>query len=203
MALITEEQLRMRIGNEISKGGHISESNHQKAERILSRTLTEQRTFSERGLIYDIFLSHSSKDVKLVIGLMLTLEDMGYSIYVDWIEDPHLDRNNVTKDNVLILKSRMHQSKSLIYAFSENATHSQWMPWELGYFDGYSGKVSVLPISTANKQSFIGTEYLRIYYYCDFDNAVGKSEPTLWVCESQNKYITYNSWLKGQLPYKR
>ena len=37
---------------------------------------------------------------------------------------------DVTKD----FPERMNQCRSLIYAFSENAAKSKWMPWELGYF---------------------------------------------------------------------
>ena len=44
---------------------------------------------------YDIFLSHSSLDKKLVLTLVSLFNEAGYSVYVDWIEDIQLDRSNV------------------------------------------------------------------------------------------------------------
>lgn len=72
--------------------------------------------------------------MNLIAGLKLILEDLGYSVYVDW-NDNQLDPNNVTPETAKMLRERMKQCKSLIYAFSENASSSKWMPWELGYFD--------------------------------------------------------------------
>jgi hypothetical protein len=97
----------------------------------LNESINQQRTFSATTKTYDIFLSHSSSDAGLVAGLKLELEDLGYSVYVDWIEDPKLSRANVTKDTALVLQARMKQCKALLYAFSENATNSKWMPWLL------------------------------------------------------------------------
>lgn len=38
------------------------------------------------------------------------------------------------------------------------------MPWELGYFDGYSsGKVAILPVLDYEYETFSGQEYLGIY----------------------------------------
>lgn len=42
---------------------------------------------------YDIFLSHSSLDKKLVLTLVDLFNEAGYSVYVDWIEDTQLDRS--------------------------------------------------------------------------------------------------------------
>ena len=41
---------------------------------------------------FDIFLSHSFLDKAEVQGLYQELTDFGYSVYVDWVVDPHLDR---------------------------------------------------------------------------------------------------------------
>ena len=201
MALFTEAQLRNRVTNEMRKGGTSSSTPLEKAETILLESQRQQRLFSS-STHYDIFLSHSSKDVILVTGLTLKLEDMGYTVYVDWIEDPELDRAHVTKHTAEKLKRRMKQSSSLIYAFSEHSEDSRWMPWELGYFDGIKKTVSVLPISKTESRGYKGTEYLGLYYYSDFDPATDGVEH-LWVCDSPNIYISYKSWLKGNLPFKR
>ncbi|MCZ2129130.1 MAG: toll/interleukin-1 receptor domain-containing protein [Bacteroidia bacterium] len=205
MALFTEERLRARVENQLRKGysGSMYDSFESKAKTILNESLIQQKTFSATTKTYDIFLSHSSSDASLVAGLKLELEDLGYSVYVDWIEDPKLSRANVTKETALVLQARMKQCKALLYAFSENATNSKWMPWELGYFDGIKGTVAVLPISRTSKSSFQGSEYLGIYYYIQIDTVSGTNKTALWVYETATKYIIFDSWITGTQPIQR
>ena len=61
----------------------------------------------------------------------------------------------------------MRSCKSLFFATSDNSSNSKWMPWELGYYDGYRGKVAILPINASlyQKDSFEGQEYLGLYNY--------------------------------------
>lgn len=205
MGLFTEGRLRARVENQLRKGysGSVYDSFELKAKTILNESLNQQRTFSSTSKTYDIFLSHSSSDAALVTGLKLELEDLGYSVYVDWIEDPKLSRANVTKDTALVLQARMKQCKALLYAFSENAVNSKWMPWELGYFDGIKGTVAVLPISRTSKSSFQGSEYLGIYYYIQIDTVSGTNNTALWVYETATKYINFDSWITGYQPIQR
>lgn len=205
MGLFTEDRLRARVENQLRKGysGSMYDSFDTKAKTILNESINQQRTFSATTKTYDIFLSHSSSDASLVAGLKLELEDLGYSVYVDWIEDPKLSRANVTKETALVLQARMKQCKALLYAFSENATNSKWMPWELGYFDGIKGTVAVLPISRTSKSSFQGSEYLGIYYYIQLDTVSGTNKTALWVYETATKYIIFDSWITGTQPIQR
>lgn len=204
MGLFTEERLKARVENQLRKGyaGSMYDSFETKSRAVLHESLNQQRIFSS-AKTYDIFLSHSSSDAGLVMGLKLELEDLGYSVYVDWIEDPKLSRANVTRDTALVLQARMKQCKSLLYAFSENATNSKWMPWELGYFDGIKGTAAVLPISRTSKSSFQGTEYLGIYYYIQIDLISGTNNTALWVHETSTKYTLFNHWLTGTQPTQR
>ncbi|MGZ4079172.1 MAG: toll/interleukin-1 receptor domain-containing protein [Bacteroidia bacterium] len=203
MSLFTEGRLRNRVQSQLQKSaiGSIYDSPQVKAKMLLEKSLSEQRIFSTTTKTYDIFLSHSSDDAELVEGLKLEFQDAGYSVYVDWIEDPQYNRSNVTKETALMLQERMKNSKSLIYAFSHNATASKWMPWELGYFDGIKGLVTVLPIFKEITLSFTGNEYLGLYNYIDISPIDGKN--VLWVHETSNSYIRYEYWLNGQKPYKR
>ena len=52
-----------------------------------------------------IFLSHSFLDKDEVEGLYIELTNQGYSVYVDWIIDPHLDRTNVTKASAKLIQN--------------------------------------------------------------------------------------------------
>src|SRR5471032_1856330 len=56
---------------------------------------------------FDIFLSHASKDADLILGVKAILENLGYKVYVDWIEDSQLDRTRVTPDTADLLRVRM------------------------------------------------------------------------------------------------
>lgn len=202
MSLFTEERLIDRLDREIRKGGYpYYDSLENKAKTFINESKREQRTFSAKK--YDIFLSHSSDDAKKVAGMKLELEDMGFTVYVDWIEDPELDRTDVTKRNAEILRSRMRSCSSLLYAFSKSASTSTWMPWELGYFDGLKGLVAVVPISRASSSSFSGNEYLGLYPYVDIYTMENKSEEFIWVNESSDTYVEYRKWLGGTKPYRR
>jgi len=113
---------------------------------------------------YDVFLSHSFLDYNLVLGIKRFLEDLGLSVYVDWIDDPQLNRNMINKETANLLRIRMKTCKSMLYAATDNASNSRWMPWELGYFDGLKGKIAILPISNdANSSGFVGQEYINLY----------------------------------------
>jgi len=155
---------------------------------------------------FDIFLSHSYSDKKIIPALKSKLEDMGYSVYVDWITDKLLSRDEVNKRTAEVLQVRMKQSKCLIYATSENSKNSKWMPWELGYFDGIKDKmVGILPLKRYNnnfKDDFKGEEYLGLYYYIDKQIDV-TNRLRLWVREYEKKYIVFDSWINGEKPYVR
>lgn len=130
-----------------------------------TKTLSQAISDNKNRLSFDIFLSHSFKDKKYIYGLFLELTSKGYTVYVDWIIDPQLQRSNVTTDTVNKIRKRMKQSKSLIYATSENASNSKWMPWELGFMDGDKGSCAILPITNYGDDTFKGQEFLSVYPY--------------------------------------
>ena len=191
MALFTEQQIRERFSREQS----VREIRTFSVEDVL----TEGR-LADSTQEYDIFLSHSSKDKELIAGLKLILNDLGYSVYVDW-NDNKLDPNVVTPDTAKVLRERMKQCRSLIYAFTENATNSKWMPWELGYFDALKySRVAVLPISKSSKFSYKGSEYVGIYYYLQFAMIKNTNQKAIWVYDRDDKYVIFSSWLLGNNP---
>lgn len=135
-----------------------------KGNRSIKAVITESMESYKEADSFDIFLSHSSSDAELVHGIKKLLEQRGKRVYVDWVDDPELDRSCVTKDTAARLRYRMLQSESLFYVATDNATKSKWMPWELGFFDGLKrDRVRILPVLLSSNQSFDGQEYLDLY----------------------------------------
>jgi len=165
-----------------------------------------QRMFSESKskTSFDIFLCHSFLDKDEVKGLFIELTKMGFSVYVDWIVDPQLDRTNVTKESATIVRNRLHSSKSLLLAISVNASISKWMPWELGYVDGYTSNCAIIPVSrdTTPPSSYKGVEYLSLYPF------ISRIEDTnnqmrLWTVEQADKFVLFENWVRGTKPFSR
>ena len=77
---------------------------------------------------FDIFLSHSYQDKEIIPHLKKTLENLGFRVYVDWINDKFFSREDVDKKTAALLQKRMSQSRSLFYATSQNSKNSKWMP---------------------------------------------------------------------------
>ncbi|MFG0904924.1 TIR domain-containing protein [Photobacterium damselae] len=188
MALFNESTIRDRAKLERRRAINIYKSNNQ--------ILSESASAFNKYKIYDIFLSHSSKDAELILGVKVTLEDMGYSVYVDWVEDSQLDRTNVNESTAELLRERMDASKSLFYVTTENSETSKWMPWECGYFDGIKEKVAILPVKKhSSDNDYKGQEYLGLYPYCvKQNNRLGQQ--CLWVYKNKNFYMLYKEWLE-------
>ena len=153
---------------------------------------------------FDIFLSHAYLDATLVAGLEADIEDMGFTVYVDWMQDAHLQRTKVDKATAELLRCRLKQCKSLFFATSDNSATSKWMPWECGYFDGMKGRVAICPISMqATESDYVGQEYLSLYPYIQKDSPQGSDTPTLWVHDTRTKYMIFRQWIAGQDPTER
>lgn len=172
----------------------------------LSRTATENvRLYADSNKSrtnFDIFLCHSYLDKDEVEGLYLELTKMGYSVYIDWIIDPQLDRDNVTKENAELIRKRLRSSKTLLLAISVNASLSKWVPWELGYVDGHTQQCGLVPIARNNEtlNSFHRTEYLKLYPYIDKPANHYRFGGKLWAVEDANRYVELTSWIRGSKP---
>lgn len=172
----------------------------QRKTILFSRQILNESTKIHTS--FDIFLSHSFLDKDEVEGLYIELTNQGYSVYVDWIIDPELDRNNVTKKSATLIRNRLKSSKTLLLAVSVNATVSKWMPWELGYVDGNTNKCAIIPISKSESapNSYVGSEYLSLYPFIKKVPTTTAGEK-LFVIEETLKYIIFDNWLKlGEKP---
>jgi hypothetical protein len=185
MALFNESTVRQRAQAEVRKSGMA-----KRANQIVLEACAAYASWKT----YDIFLSHSIHDAELILGMKATFEDLGYSVYVDWIEDPQMDRSKVTKETADKLRQRMDSSKSLFFVTTTNAESSKWMPWECGFFDGKKEKVAIVPIQTAStNNSYSGQEYLGLYPYVVQQQNTENKE-MLWIRKSDKIYVAYDTW---------
>lgn len=190
MATFTDGQVRQRAQQ---KTGILRDAN---------TVLNEEVASAKKRSSFDVFLSHSRSDAQVILGVKAIFEDYGKTVYVDWVDDPLLDRKNVTARTAEIIRGRMRRCKSLVYVHSSNSGSSKWMPWELGYFDGYSGAVAVLPI-TKSGGSFQGQEYLGIYPYIDEAPSTTSSTNELWVNRSDSDSRRWNTWLANPRDFRK
>lgn len=190
MPLLLESQVRSRAQR--------ATSFYNTTARILDEHMEKQASVDK----HDIFLSHAYDDRELVIGVTLSIEDLGYSVYIDWRDDPSLDRKKVTCQTAEKLRERMKASRCLFYSTTEHATESKWMPWELGYKDAHNTRAAIFPITKSSTTEFRGQEYLGIYPYITLENNAQR-EQCLWVNRSATYYINFDGWLSGDNPSDR
>lgn len=184
MAYLTESEVRERASRVT-----------QRVQKTAGRVLTEDRA-SDRDT-FDIFLSHSSSEPEeFLLGIKALLEDAGLKVYVDKYGDPQLSPDNVTKQTAEILRVRMRQSHTLLYIYSQHSTKSRWMPWELGFFDGFNGRVGVVPVTRNQEEVFKGEEYLSLYPYVD-RMATKQGIDKLWINRTRDEYAPLYEWSKG------
>ena len=183
----------------------LRERSQRTYERLGKSASFELREAAAETGTYNFFLSHSFLDADVIRGLRGEIRKMGFSVYVDWVEDAQLDRSRVTRRTAGLLRERMERCEALLYASSPNAPSSLWMPWETGYFDGHLGRVAILPVFESDPQhtQYKGQEYLGLYPYVIKDRTDRTNKLTLWVHEDGNTYVSATRWLDGKNPYKR
>jgi hypothetical protein len=186
------------IINDIRSIGRAATEINKTASVMLNKAVKAQSTTRS----YDIFLSHSFNDAELILGLKIKLERYGNSVYVDWLDDPQLDRNSVTPATANQLRDRMNCCRSLFYATTKSSSQSKWMPWECGYIDGKVGLSAILPLTESKNYNYTGQEYLGIYPYITEETIKGTTTNILWVNQSNNVYCKFSEWLAGQKPYE-
>lgn len=171
--------------------------------RDATTVLNEEVASARKRSSFDIFLSHSKSDAQIILGVKAVLEDYGKTVYVDWVDDPQLDRSQISAKTAEIIRGRMRQCRSLIYVHSPNSGSSKWMPWELGYFDGFNGAVAILPVTKSESGSFQGQEYLGVYPYIDEAPIKGGSANKLWVNRSGTDSRQWDTWLSNPREFRK
>ena len=163
--------------------------------------LNEGRRLASTSATFDIFLSHSYRDAQSlsrddVYQLHRLLKELNLQVYVDWIVDPELDRTDVTGATASVVRARLNRSRSLLYATSQTSGESKWMPWELGYADGKTSRVAILPIIDSASDAFNGQSYLGIYPHITKRRSVGGKD-VLLVIFDRHHYLGLVEWING------
>ena len=163
------------------------------AETVLNESIEKQASVKK----FDIFLSHAFADAEIVLGIKLKLESYGKSVYVDWVDDPQLNRSEVNVATAKHIKERMHYCSALFYATTESSFVSKWMPWGTGYFDGIKNKVAILPVTEEQTLTYKGQEYLGLYPYAVEGHTELNPDDDLLIVYTKDKSAYYfEEWLK-------
>ena len=171
-------------------------------QKTAGKVLEERAKVLDSVSQFDIFLSHSFHDQELILGIMMSLEDLGYTVYVDWVHDKQLARDKVTSETAQVLRRRLGMSKSLFFATTANSSASKWMPWELGFMDGRNGKAAILPVVQQATSTYAGQEYLGVYPYVQQNPSKAGPRQKLWIHKSSTNYVLFDKWLEGEQPYE-
>ncbi|MFH4400457.1 toll/interleukin-1 receptor domain-containing protein [Vibrio diabolicus] len=189
MAIIRKSEILRRYN--AAQKTLLEEANERRFAADSLKKAFESFSFSEH---YDIFLSHAYSDARIVKQIRSMLIEKGYSVYVDWIEDEQLDRGKVNEYTATVLRNRMNNCSSLIYLTSDSAEKSVWMPWELGYMDARTGRVSVAPIIEDDDEEFYGREYLGLYPYLDLTG------DSFYIHRGVGSWVTFGDCMQGKNP---
>jgi hypothetical protein len=174
--------------------------------KTASAVLTEQAEPAAGVRVYDVFLSHRYPEDpaagELVVNLKAEIEELGLPTFVDWIDQPELDRSAVDRETADALRARISGCKCLLFATTRSYEDSVWMPWELGFADGRLGRAAIVPITTTPSatDAYAGSEYLGLYpYITKGQNRLG--DTCLWVRYDSQRYVRMQQWLAGREPY--
>lgn len=98
----------------------------------------------ERLKVFDVFISHNSKDEDKIIDFFKLLNEKRYVAYIDWVNDKFdLKREWCNASTAEVIKERIRQSRVFVLFFTKEILKSQWCPWELGYADALNKKICI------------------------------------------------------------
>ncbi len=84
---------------------------------------------------FDFFISHSSKNSRLVQKLIDYENSKGKNVFCDWINDvDYLKRHLLCEATLKVIEWRLEQSNAIIFVKTEDSMESVWCNYELNYF---------------------------------------------------------------------
>ena len=171
---------------------------YENSKKIVADAMYHPASSDKR---FDIFLSHSHIDATLALRVKYKLESYGFSVYVDWLDDPQFDQRAINRKTAERLQMRMRQCKSLAFLDTEGARLSKWTPWEVGFMDSYTKHVFIIPIreEIILAQDYKGQEFFSLYPFLDEEKERNSDRSTLWINSPLdfNYYSNLRKWLNG------
>jgi MTH538 TIR-like domain (DUF1863). len=166
-------------------------------------TLNEQRQILKaarnQSVSVSTFLSHSSKDVDILPGVVNILKNHGAAVYIDEV-DPNMPPYT-SHETARLLKSRINESKRFVLLTSENSKDSRWVPWELGIADGYKNinRIALFPSSeNMYADRWSSWEYLGLYLKIVWGKLQGYDKDVWMVLDEESNTATeLSNWLAG------
>lgn len=109
---------------------------------------------------YDYFISHSSRDSKLVQNIITYENSIGKNIFCDWINDSdYLKRNLLCEATLKVIEWRLQQSQAVIFFKTHNTVDSVWCKYELNYFAELNKSIYYLDENKVRNGDFTLLEY--------------------------------------------
>jgi len=125
---------------------------------VIAKSLNEALSKSQQTA----FLCHSHKDKNMVRGLQNLLNENGWNVYIDWL-DEELSASP-DKETAKKIKNKIDQLTWFLFLATANSTSSRWCPWEIGYADAIKRHEAILIIPTEDDNGvWHGNEYLQLY----------------------------------------
>lgn len=108
------------------------------------------------------FLCHSHKDQSLVKGVVKLLNEGGWNVYVDWLDEELPSAPN--SETAEKIRGKIVQMNWFLFLATANSVSSRWCPWEIGIADGKKANRKILIIATEDDAgNWYGNEYLHLY----------------------------------------
>jgi hypothetical protein len=93
---------------------------------------------------FDVFISHSSRDTDELILFFKKLNSLNLHIYIDWVNDKYaLKRELLNVNTANVILQRLNKSTALICYLTSTSIQSQWVIWEVGYFNGLGKPICI------------------------------------------------------------
>ncbi|MFV0166721.1 nucleoside 2-deoxyribosyltransferase [Empedobacter falsenii] len=138
-----EKEVRLRKNWKGKKriGDKLFPAKIESPSELLSHIYSSQL---EKNKKYDLFLSHSSTNKDLLLGVKTMLNSLNFNVYIDWINDEEsLKRTLTNADTAHVIIERLKACDALMFVYTQDSLKSLWTPWEIGYFHSLKGKICV------------------------------------------------------------
>ncbi len=171
-----------------------------KSNKTVNEILDELVLKQKKASALDVFLSISNLEPELIIGAALTLEDVGYSIYLDPHEDQNKEHSSsikkISREKAKALSGLMDRCQGMIIVTTSAKSESLWQLWECGYFSGKKGRIAIMPITPVNAEIYRGESYLGLYPFITTYQT--QNRQTILVVKYGTKvYCTLDNWFAG------